>query len=53
MASEPPRISNDNKEPPATISFTDLAASMGVDEDFLLRRLAKILNKRTKKEPKP
>ena len=38
---------NDNEPPPSgAISFTDLAKAMGVDEDFLMRRLANILNKR-------
>jgi len=39
---------NDNMPiaPAPTISFTDLAAGLGAGEDFLLRRLTKILNKR-------
>lgn len=38
---------NDNPErSKAAISFTDLAAGLGVDEDFLLRRLARILASR-------
>jgi len=40
---------NDNDMPPAvTISFTDLAAQSGIDEDTLLRRLADVLDRRAK-----
>lgn len=37
---------NDNDAPVPAISFTDLAAGLGVDEDTLLERLAGILQRR-------
>jgi hypothetical protein len=38
---------NDDNSPPAkTITFTDLASAMQMDEDLLLHRLAEILRKR-------
>ena len=38
---------NDNSQPaPASISFTDLALAMQLDEDTLLQRFAALLHKR-------
>lgn len=43
---------NAEAEPPKeAISLTDLAAMSGIDEDTLLRRLARILVAREEEEP--
>lgn len=45
---------NDNDKLPANaIPFAELAVAMQLDEDVLLRRLAKILRKREIKSCKP
>ena len=45
----PPAANDNNPVQETTLSVSDLARGMGVDEDILLQRLAEILSKRTQK----